>query len=171
MLRPVQVFVIVRAMKAVDPALFRRLLGSFATGVAVVTARDGAGRPAGMTASAIASVSLEPPLLLVCVWQDSDFHGVLAEAAQFGLSVLADDQEAVSRRFASEVGDRFDGVPWSAHGTGVPLLDGAAAHIVCRRLDGIPAGDHTIFLGEVQAGSVFDRTPLLHVRGAYRRLA
>lgn len=157
-------------MTAVDPILFRRLLGSFATGVAVVTARDAQGRPAGMTASAIASVSLEPPLLLVCVWQESDFHAVLAEAGHFALSILADDQEAVSRRFASEVADRFDGVPWTAHDTGVPLLEGVAAHIICTRSDRVRAGDHTIFLGEVQTGSVFDRAPLLHVRGAYRRL-
>lgn len=158
-------------MKGVDAALFRRLLGSFATGVAVVTARDAAGQPAGMTASAIASVSLEPPLLLVCIWQQSDFHDVLAAADHFGLSVLADGQEPVSRRFASEVADRFDGVPWNAHASGVPLLEGAAAHIVCARRGGLPAGDHTVFLGEVMAGTAFDRGPLLHVRGAYRRLA
>jgi len=158
-------------MNGVDAALFRRLLGSFATGVAVVTARDAAGRPAGMTASAIASVSLVPPLLLVCVWQESDFHDVLAAADHFGLSVLADSQEAVSRRFASEVPDRFDGVPWSAHASGVPLLEGAAAHIVCARRGDLPAGDHTIFVGEVLTGAAFDRGPLLHFRGAYRRLA
>ena len=158
-------------MNGVDAALFRRLLGSFATGVAVVTARDAAGRPAGMTASAIASVSLVPPLLLVCVWQESDFHDVLAAADHFGLSVLADSQEAVSRRFASEVPDRFDGVPWGAHASGVPLLEGAAAHIVCARRGDLPAGDHTIFVGEVLTGAAFDRGPLLHFRGAYRRLA
>jgi flavin reductase (DIM6/NTAB) family NADH-FMN oxidoreductase RutF len=170
MLREVRVMVIVRAMSTVDPDLFRRLLGSFATGVAVVSARDARDRPAGMTASAIASVSLMPPLLLVCVWQASDFHAVLADAGHFGLSILADDQEALSRRFASEAADRFDGVPYSEHPTGVPLLAGAVAHIICARNGALSAGDHTIFLGEVLAGSAFDRAPLLHVRGVYRQL-
>jgi flavin reductase (DIM6/NTAB) family NADH-FMN oxidoreductase RutF len=153
-----------------DPARFRQLLGSFATGIAVVTARGPSREPAGMTASAIASVSLEPPLLLVCIWRSSDFHAVLSGAAHFGLSVLADDQEALSRRFADEVPDRFAGVAWAPHATGVPLLAGAAAHIVCARRSAIPGGDHTIFLGEVEDGATFDRAPLLHVRGAYRRL-
>ena len=153
-----------------EPARFRQLLGSFATGVAVVTARDPAGEPAGMTASAIASVSLEPPLLLVCIARSSDFHDVLAGAARFGLSVLADDQEALSRGFADEIPDRFAGVGWQPHATGVPLLAGAVAHIVCARRSAVPGGDHTVFLGEVEDGATFDRAPLLHVRGAYRRL-
>jgi flavin-dependent trigonelline monooxygenase, reductase component len=153
-----------------EPIGFRRLLGSFATGVAVVTGRGPAGEPAGMTASAIASVSLEPPLLLVCIARSSDFHAVLARAAHFGLSVLADDQEALSRRFADEVADRFAGVAWHPHATGVPLLAGAVAHIVCARGPAVPAGDHTIFLGEVEGGTTFDGAPLLHVRGAYRRM-
>jgi flavin reductase (DIM6/NTAB) family NADH-FMN oxidoreductase RutF len=153
-----------------DAARFRQLLGSFATGVAVVTARDATGAPSGMTASAIASVSLEPPLLLVCIWRSSDFHVVLEHAVHFGLSVLADDQEALSRRFAAEVPDRFAGVTWRPDATGVPLLEGAAAHIICARRSATPAGDHTIFLGEVEDGTTFDRAPLLHVRGAYRQL-
>jgi flavin reductase (DIM6/NTAB) family NADH-FMN oxidoreductase RutF len=153
-----------------EPARFRQLLGSFATGVAVVTARGPAGEPAGMTASAIASVSLEPPLLLVCISRSSDFHAVLARAVHFGLSVLADDQEVVSRRFADEVPDRFAGVAWHPHATGVPLLAGAVAHIACTLRSTVPAGDHTIFLGEVEDGATFDGAPLLHVRGAYRRL-
>lgn len=158
-------------MSAVDPNRFRQLLGSFATGVAVVTARHPAGGPTGMTASAIASVSLEPPLLLVCVWREADFHAVLAEAEYFGLSVLAEDQEELSRRFAAERTDRFNGVAWHPHERGVPLLDGAAAHIICRRTAEHVAGDHTIFVAEGVDGASFLRNPLLHVRGGYGRLA
>lgn len=157
-------------MRSVSPSRFRALLGCFATGVAVVTTRDAAGDPAGMTASAIASVSLQPPLLLVCVSRETDFHSVIAHATHFGVSVLAEDQEHLSHRFAAEMADRFGGVGWSAHVSGVPLLDGAAAHIVCARRESQVAGDHTVFFGEVLDGETFGRPPLLHVRGGYRRL-
>jgi len=157
-------------MTPVDAIRFRQLLGTFATGVAVITARDGAGGPAGMTASAIASVSLEPPLLLVCVWQAADFHPVIAAAHHFGLTVLAESQEDISRRFAGKGPDRFAATPWHSHVTGVPLIEGAAAHIVCARREAVAAGDHTVFLGEVLDGTTFSRAPLLHVHGAYRHL-
>jgi flavin reductase (DIM6/NTAB) family NADH-FMN oxidoreductase RutF len=153
-----------------DAARFRQLLGTFATGVAVATARDARGNPAGMTASAIASVSLEPPLLLVCVWQAADFHATIADAAHFGLNILAQDQEALSRRFSVDHQDRFAGCAWRAHATGVPILDGTAGFIICARQAGHPAGDHTIFIGRVLDGAVSGRAPLLHVHGAYRRL-
>jgi len=157
-------------MTPVDAIRFRQLLGAFATGVAVVTARDGTGGPAGMTASAIASVSLAPPLLLVCVWQAADFHPVIAAADHFGLSVLSEDQEDLSRRFAGKEPDRFADTPWHSHVTGVPLIEGVAAHIVCARREAVAAGDHTVFIGEVLDGTTFARAPLLHAHGAYRRL-
>jgi flavin-dependent trigonelline monooxygenase, reductase component len=150
------------------PVRFRRLLGAFATGVAVATARDAHGNPVGMTASAIASVSLEPPLLLVCVWEEADFHATIAGASHFGLSILAEDQEPLSRRFSVDHPDRFGGCAWHAHDTGVPLLDGTAGSIICARHAAYPAGDHTIFLGRVLDGTVSDRPPLLHVHGTYR---
>jgi flavin reductase (DIM6/NTAB) family NADH-FMN oxidoreductase RutF len=153
-----------------DPARFRQLMGTFPTGVAVLTARDANGQPAGMTASAIASVSLEPPLLLVCVGHEAEFHAVLAAATHFGLSVLGERQEEISRRFADRGPDKFSGVSWQPHATDVPLLDGAASHVVCAVRTSVPAGDHTIFLGEVVDGAVFDAAPLLHVHGTYRRL-
>jgi flavin reductase (DIM6/NTAB) family NADH-FMN oxidoreductase RutF len=149
---------------------FRHLLGAFATGVAVATARDAQGHPAGMTASAIASVSLEPPLLLVCVWREADFHATITGCAHFALNILAEDQEALSRRFSVDHQDRFAGCAWHPHATGAPLLDGTAGFIVCARDAAHPAGDHTIFLGRVLDGTVSSRPPLLHVHGAYRRL-
>lgn len=157
-------------MTSMDAARFREVMGSFATGVAVVTACDAAGRPAGMTASAIASVSLEPPLLLVCVWDAAEFHDAIAQADAFGLSVLAEDQEVLSRRFAGKGPERFAQTRWHPHPTGVPLLEDVAAHVVCSAREAYPAGDHTIFLGEVVDGTVFPRAPLLHVAGAYRGL-
>jgi flavin reductase (DIM6/NTAB) family NADH-FMN oxidoreductase RutF len=157
-------------MTPIDPVRFRELLGSFATGVAVMSALDAAGRPAGITVSALASVSLAPPLILVCIARKADFHPVISRASRFGLSILAEDQERLSRRFAADIDDRFAGVGWTPHATGVPLLTAAAAHVVCAAAGARDAGDHTVFFGEVLDGEAFARQPLLHHRGGYRRL-
>ncbi len=155
----------------VAPALFRALLGRFATGVTVLTARAADGRPFGMTANAVASVSLDPPLLLVCVDRSRDMHDVLRSAPRFALSVLAADQEAVSRRFAEDSVDRFAGIPVIAGPHDLPLVDGAVAHIVCAMRDRVAAGDHTIFIGLVIGGTAFDHPPLTYFRARYGRLA
>lgn len=134
-------------MPPADPTQFRQLLCRFPTGVTVVTALDAQGRPAGMTASAISSVSLEPPLLLVCVGHQADFHPVLAAAQRFAINVLAADQEHLSRQFAAADRDRFAGVPYRRGPHDVPLLDGVVAHILCDRWSRQDAGDHTVFFG------------------------
>ena len=157
-------------MSGVDPARFRQLLGRFATGVTVVTARLADGRPLGMTASSLASVSLDPPLLLVSVDRQNDMHDALAAATQFAVNVLAADQEALSRRFAALDANRFDGVGYRESRHGVPLLDGALAHIECTRQASVPGGDHTVFFGLVTGGEVTDRPPLLYYRGGYVNL-
>ena len=151
----------------VDPPLFRELLGRFATGVTILTTRAADGRPFGMTANAVASVSLEPPLVLVCVDRTRDMHDVLRDAPRFALSVLAADQEALSRRFAEDSADRFAGVPLVEGPHGLPLVRGAVAHLVCARRDAVAAGDHTIFIGLVIGGTPFDRPPLVYFRAAY----
>lgn len=158
------------ASAGVPPDLFRQLMGRFATGVTVLTARDAAGQPVGMTANAVASASLEPPLVLVCVDQARDCHPVLERAAHFGLTVLAADQEPLSRRFAAETADRFDGIAVQEGAHGVPLLPGAVAHVVCARHAAVPAGDHTIFVGRVVAGTWSERPPLVYFRSAYHGL-
>lgn len=157
-------------MSDVSSARFRELLGRFATGVTILTARDAAGRAWGMTASAIASVSLQPPLLLVCVDRAREVHPVLEQSGHFGLTILAAHQETLSRRFAELESGRFDGVPHHAGPHGVPLVDGGAAHIVCAREAAVPAGDHTIFLGRVVDGDATDLAPLLYYRGGYHGL-
>jgi flavin reductase (DIM6/NTAB) family NADH-FMN oxidoreductase RutF len=157
-------------VSAIDLATFRTLMGSFPTGVAVVTSRGGAGELAGMTASALSSVSLDPPLLVVCVDRATDFHRSIEGAPRFAVSVLAADQETLSRRFASETENRFDGVGYTLDQYGLPLLDGAVAHVVCERWDARAAGDHTLFFGLVIGGAAFPRTPLVHFRGGYRWL-
>jgi len=157
-------------MPGVDPALFRQLLGSFATGVSVVTTRDPAGRPIGMTASSVASVSLHPPLVLVSIDQANDMHPALSAAKRFVLNVLAHDQEALSRRFAAEHPDRFDGVAYRESKHGLPVIEGVVASIECEKQATAPGGDHTVFFGLVTGGTASDRRPLLYHRGGYTGL-
>lgn len=152
---------------SIGPEIFRALLGSFATGVTVVTAAGPDGAVAGMTASSIASVSLAPPLLLVCVGEETDFIGTVRDAPAFALSVLAVDQEAIARRFAAKHPARFEGIATSRAANGLPLIGGAAAHILCDVWTRHPAGDHTVFFGLVTGGEAFPRPPLLHFRGEY----
>jgi flavin reductase (DIM6/NTAB) family NADH-FMN oxidoreductase RutF len=154
-------------MPPTDPTQFRQLLGRFATGVTVVTALDPQGRPCGMTASSVSSVSLEPPLLLVCVGHQADFHPVMSTAPRFAVNVLAADQESLSRQFAASDGDRFSGVRYQKGPHGVPLLEGALAHLWCDRWGQHEAGDHTVFFGLVTGGETFDRPPLLYYRSQY----
>lgn len=157
-------------LPGVDAAQFRQLLGRFATGVTVVTTRHPDGRLLGMTASSIASVSLLPPLLLVSVDRKNDMHDALAAATHFALNVLAADQEALARRFAATDPDRFDGVGYRESPRGIPLLEGALAHIECAKQDAVPGGDHTVFFGLVTDGVVTDARPLLYYRGGYAGL-
>ncbi|HEY6224454.1 MAG TPA: flavin reductase family protein [Gemmatimonadales bacterium] len=151
----------------VDGAQFRQLLGRFATGVSVLTARDARGQPQGMTASSIASVSLVPPLLLVAVDHANDMHAAMRAATHFVVNILAADQEALARAFAAETTNRFDGVGYRESRHGVPVLDGAVAHIECTKQAEIPGGDHTVFFGLVTGGEVTERRPLLYYRGGY----
>ena len=157
-------------MPGVDAAQFRQLLGRFATGVTVVTTRDAEGRPIGMTASSVASVSLDPPLLLVSVARENVMHPALKGAARFVVNVLAADQEAISRRFAAEHANRFDGIGYRETRQGLPVLEGVLASIECDKHAEAPGGDHTVFFGLVTGGSVSDRRPLLYYRGGYAGL-
>ncbi len=151
----------------VDDAQFRQLLGRFATGVSIVTTRGPGGRPLGMTASSLASVSLEPPLLLVAVDRQNDMHDALQTAPHFAVNILAADQEALSRRFAATDPNRFDGVGYRESRHGVPLLNDVLAHIECAMHAAVPGGDHTVFFGLVTGGEVTERRPLVNYRGGY----
>jgi flavin reductase (DIM6/NTAB) family NADH-FMN oxidoreductase RutF len=157
-------------MSGVDAPQFRQLLGRFATGVTILTTRAPDGRPIGMTASSVASVSLDPPLLLVAVNHEHDMHPALQAASDFVLNVLAADQEELSRRFAAEHPDRFAGVGYRESERGIPILDGVVASIECQKQATAPGGDHTVFFGLVTGGTVTERNPLLYYRGGYRSL-
>lgn len=154
-------------MPPVDPPEFRQLLGRFATGVTIVTAVRPDGRPIGMTASSLASVSLQPPLVSLCIDREAEIHEVLRSAPRWAINILAADQEALSRRFAAPNDDRFDGIGYDTTSTGLVLLDGTLAHIECVPEAFHPAGDHTIVVGRVTGGRTHPRLPLLYYRGGY----
>jgi flavin reductase (DIM6/NTAB) family NADH-FMN oxidoreductase RutF len=157
-----------------SPADFRKAMGSFATGVTVITV-DYQGEVHGMTANAFSSVSLDPQLVLVCVDHKARTHAHLQARKRFGVNVLAKDQRMISEYYASatathqeaeqKAGARFDRTP---HGT--PVLHGALAYIECRLHTAHDAGDHTIFIAEVEDVVVRDGEPLLYFRATYRDL-
>ncbi len=155
----------------IEAGLFRQLLGRFATGVTVLTTRAGDGTPVGMTASSLASVSLVPPLVSVCVDVSAEMHRAMAASGRFVINVLSAGQEVLSRRFAELPAEaRFDGVPWRETGTGLIVLGGVLAYIECERHADFPLGDHTLFVGRVTGGGTAEHEPLLYFRGAYRSL-
>lgn len=158
-------------MSPIDATTFRHTLGRFPSGVTVVTVRGADGRDYGMTVSAFASLSLEPPLVLVCIGDDATIAGAVADARQFAVNVLSENQEALARRFAEQDIDRFADVRISRGATGLALLDGAAARLECAIVARHRGGDHTIVVGEVLAASALeDGRPLVYQRGEYRRL-
>jgi flavin reductase (DIM6/NTAB) family NADH-FMN oxidoreductase RutF len=157
---------------SIEPAEYRRVLGHLATGVTVVATADGDGRAWGLTASAVTSLSLDPPLVLVCVDLEADSHDVLDGSGRFAVSILGDGSESLARRFAEYDADgKWEGVAYRAEVTGAPVLDGALAWVDCRVTARHPGGDHTIFVGEVVAGDAGEGAPLLYYRGGYGRLA
>lgn len=152
---------------------FRNAFGQFATGVTVVTVRDGDGAR-GMTANSFTSVSLDPPLVLVSVDHRARTHALLGEARRFAVSVLNADHRELSDRYAGRHGElhgKFDDVPHRLTEDGLPLIEGAAATLVCRLAVAHPAGDHTIFVGEVEEMDTNPSVrPLVFFRGRYRAL-
>lgn len=155
----------------IGPDDFRHVLGHFATGVTVVTTRDPDARPGGLTVSAFASLSLDPPLVLICVDHKAQTYPALRDAGRFAVNVLSAGQEALSRRFASTQLDKFDGVAFRLSPLGLPLLESALAHIECTTVGRHVEGDHTIFVGRVDRAWTAGGEPLLYYRGQYGRLA
>ena len=154
----------------IDPAEFRQLLGRFATGVTILTTTTPEGRPLGMTANSLASVSLHPPLISVCVDREAEMHAVILQAPEFVVNVLSSPQEALARRFSDKHEDRFEGIGYHLSPEGLILLDGVLAHVVCERQATYPAGDHTIVVGRVVGGATNEAHPLLFYRGGYAAL-
>ena len=155
----------------IDPDAFRSVLGRFASGITVVTTRDAEERDVGMTVSAFCSVSLQPPLVQVCVDRAASLYAALVGSTRYGVSILAADQEALSRRFSTaDSTRRFDGIGYKRGESGMVLLDDALAHLECRIVAVHEAGDHTLFVGEVESASARGAQPLLYYRGGYAQL-
>ncbi len=154
----------------IDPALFRSVLGRFASSVTVVTARDRERNDHGMTVSAFCSLSLDPLLVLICVEHNTVLHGVLADATQFAVNILSAGQESISRRFSEQIDDRFEGIGYERGITGCALLGGILGHLECDIEARYPGGDHTIYGGTVIAAAAHKGSPLLYYRGGYAQL-
>src|ERR671919_2689393 len=153
----------------------RAMMGRSATGVTVVAARHGP-LLAGMTANAIASISINPPLMMASIGRRSETHAAILSSHSFALSVLAADQRRLADCFAQATTaaklQRFCDAPWHEGETGSPILDGAIAYFDCRLVANHPGGDHTIFVGEiVSAGFDEAAEPLIWYGSRYRRLA
>lgn len=156
---------------SLDPDAFRALLGRFATGVTVVTTTDDAGQDHGMTVSAFSSVSLQPPLVLICIEHTASAHDALVSARFFVVNILASTQELLARHFAEQGTVRFTGVGFTRGERGAPVLDGVLGHIECRRTTVYEGGDHSIILGETETAAVGEGEPLLYYRGGFAQLA
>jgi flavin reductase (DIM6/NTAB) family NADH-FMN oxidoreductase RutF len=160
-----------RRMAPVTSEEFRRACGRFATGVTIASVLDPRGVPHGLTVSSFTSVSLNPPLILICLGHEVTIIDIFRAARYFGINVLAANQRGLSDRFARKNEDRFNGLEWQRGETGVPLLAGVLASIECTVDQRITAGDHDIFVGEMVNARVADGDPLIHFASRYRTLA
>lgn len=154
-----------------DPRTLRDALGCFATGVTVVTCVNADGQPAGLTVNSFTSVSLDPPLLLVCLYKQAASAPALVEASHFAINVLQAGQQPASIRFSTRHEDRFGVTPWSCGEAGAPILKDSLGVFECEQFALYDGGDHHILVGQVIKAS-FDAAvdPLLYFRGSYRRL-
>ena len=150
---------------------FRAAMGSFAAGVTVITTLDELGGPQAVTATAFSSVSLRPPLCLVCIAKRTRTYQPLLSKGYFAVNILRAEQEWLSNRFASPVADRFASVPWEPGGiTGCPIVEGALVWMECRVVEVHSGGDHDIFLGTPLSVRVHEGAPLVYWRGNYSSL-
>ena len=149
---------------------FRRVCSQFATGVTIVTTLDTRGEPHGFTANSFVSVSLEPPLVMICIDLRCSLFDRLGRSEFFGINFLAEEQVDLSNRFAQSTDPRFDGVEWHPAPGGIPEIDGTLGFLLCRVVNRIPAGDHVMMLGEVVDIRHSGGSPLLYFSSRYGRL-
>lgn len=156
--------------KAVSGDEFRRACGRFATGVAVASVVDERGAAHGLTVSSFTSVSLEPPLVLICLGHDVTIIEAFRRASHFGINILREQDRDLSQRFATKGLDKFNGISWRPGRTGVPLIDSALSAIECETHQRVQSGDHDILVGRVVATRVEDGAPLIYYASHYRKL-
>ncbi len=156
--------------KPVTGEEFRKACGRFATGVTIATVMDANGTPHGLTVSSFTSVSLAPPLILICLGHAVTVIQHFRSATHFGINVLAENQRALSDHFARKGHDRFESTEWYRGATGVPLLPGVLGAMECAVHRIVPMGDHDILVGEMLHAQIRDDQPLLYFASAYRQL-
>jgi flavin reductase (DIM6/NTAB) family NADH-FMN oxidoreductase RutF len=154
-----------------DAKELRRVMGQFATGVTVITTRDAAGNLYGLTANAVTSLSLVPPLVVICVDRKAESFIHFYDSKRFVVNVLGEHQQDVSARFAQSGGEKFTGIAHRKGPNGTAILEGTLAHLDCKIVATHEGGDHVIHVGEVEHAEVTGGTPLLFFQGQYRRLA
>ncbi|MBA2333995.1 MAG: flavin reductase family protein [Blastocatellia bacterium] len=153
---------------AIDNDEFRAALSRFASGITVVTTKDAEGRLHGITVSAFCSVSLDPPLILICVEKTTGSHYAIEQSGIFVVNVLNASQSELSERFASTLPDKFDDIDFVRGINGIPVLADSLANLECRLKNTCDGGDHTIFVGEVERAMIRDGDPLVYFHGDYR---
>lgn len=153
----------------IDEAQFKLAMSHFASGVTIVTTEH-EGVSYGLTVASFASLSLHPPLVLICISKSSSSHDPIVNSRKFGVSILASDQAEISGRFAARGGDKFAGLDVRRGELGVPLIGGALTTLECRVHQRFDGGDHSIFIGEVVDAQTREGAPLLYFRAAYREM-
>lgn len=148
----------------------RRVMGHFATGVTVITTKDKDGTPQGLTANAFMSLSLNPPLILISVDKGATCYACFEPQNGFTVNFLSEEQEEISRRFATKGVDKFAGLQWKEGNNGAAILDGILGHVECKIAQCYDGGDHTIVLGEIVNVGATGERPLLFFKGKYQKL-
>lgn len=155
---------------AIDAATFRKTLSHFASGVTIVTTRAGE-TDYGLTVSAFSSLSLTPPLVLICIEKSVKTHDAIRSAGRYVVNLLGATQQELSNRFASRIEDKFAGLELRRGQTGIAILPASLGFLECSVTSELEGGDHTIFVGEIESAETFDGPPLVYFRGAYRTLS
>ena len=153
-----------------DEATFKIALSRFASGVTIITSRDGEGAPVGFTASSFTSLSLDPPMVLFCLARDAACFDAFVGAPAFAVNILGHEQQELSNQFAQRGEDKFAGFAVRDGKNGSPLIEGSLASLECRTTQTVPGGDHLIFLGEVVDIQLAEGRPLLYYQGKYHTL-
>ena len=155
---------------AMEAQELRRIMGHFATGVTVITTKDKGGSPNGLTANAFMSLSLNPPLVVISVDKGATCYACFEMQNGFTVNFLSEEQEDVSRRFATKGVDKFADLHWRAGTNGAAIIDGALGYVECKIIECHDGGDHTIVVGEIVNAGASGERPLLFFKGKYQRL-
>lgn len=157
-------------LPGIEQQHFRRVCGKYATGITILTVLDPEGAPQGMTANSFTSVSLDPPLILVCIDRRTSLLGHFRPAIHFAINILGEEHKHLSARFARTGQDRFEGVTWRRGETGAPLLSDMLATLECKVTQVVEAGDHVVVLGEALHAAWREGRPLLYFNSSYQEL-